>query len=53
MATSILPLSDPVPFNIFALKSMPPSDKYRGAVVEVRVCILLGTISKSIIVHYY
>ncbi|KAG2032781.1 hypothetical protein BDR03DRAFT_985470 [Suillus americanus] len=34
MATSIqLPL-DAVPFNIFALTSMPPNDKYRGAVVE-------------------
>ncbi|KAG2129295.1 hypothetical protein BD769DRAFT_1627998 [Suillus cothurnatus] len=34
MATSIQLPSDAVPFNIFASISMPPNDRYRGAVVE-------------------
>jgi hypothetical protein len=37
MATSVQLPSDAVPFNIFVSTSMPPNDKYRGAVVEVRI----------------
>jgi len=46
MATSIQLPSDAVPFNIFASISMPPNDRYRGAVVEVCIMRLINNRTK-------